>query len=62
VTDSDTRPAIIKFVERVNRAVGKPTDSGTPEPEWHTTVPVEHHLPAVDSQDRSVWRSLPDAR
>jgi len=63
VTDSDTRPAIIKFVERVSRAVGKPTDAGTLErapvprpprrPEWHTTAPAEHHPPAVESQDRT---------
>ncbi|WP_299735001.1 hypothetical protein [Pseudonocardia sp. 73-21] len=32
MTDSDTRPTIIKFVEAVNRAVCKPMDLGTLEP------------------------------
>ena len=31
MTDSDTRPAIIEFVERVNRGVGKLTGAGTLE-------------------------------
>ena len=52
MTDFDNRPAIIRFVEKVNRAVGKPMDSGTPEPRRHITVHVEHHPQAVDSQDR----------
>lgn len=53
VTDPDTRPAIIKFVERVNRAVGKPSGSWEPEPASHTMAPIEHHLPVLESRDRS---------
>lgn len=48
MTDFDTRPAIIKFVETVNRALG-----GTLDPGWHTTVPIEHRAPAVNSVDRT---------
>lgn len=56
MTDPDTRPAIIKFVERVNRAglAGHPPrPESTYESPRPATVPVQQRPTGLDGQDQA---------
>ncbi len=60
--DHDNHPAIIKFVEKANRATGKPVDSGTPEAEWQQRRPSSTANQRSAARTGSGWRSLRDTR